>query len=91
MFALDSLSTTAERTLKLIAKYLQNLANQVEFRTKVGHTTVKLVVAMVLLMQEQYMIVLNDHLKDNMERMRRFIDSLSVSISKVQKFDKEKL
>jgi len=31
----DTLSPTAERTLKLIAKYLQNLANQVEFKAKV--------------------------------------------------------
>ena len=37
ILALDSLSVTAERTLKLLAKYLQNLANQVEFRTKIGH------------------------------------------------------
>jgi len=49
-FALDSLSATAERTLKLIAKYLQNLANQVEFRTKVRllYITVVLVIAMTL-------------------------------------------
>lgn len=40
------------------------------------------------------MIVLNDHLKDNMEKMRRFIDSLSVSISSYcieQKMHEKKL
>ena len=67
--ALDSLSPNAERTLKLIAKYLQNLANQVEF--KVVMIVVKVSVAMVMIPQEQYMIVLNDHLKDNMEKMSR--------------------
>ena len=38
-------------------------------------------VAMVVILQEQYMIVLNNHLKDNMEKLRKFIDGLSVSVS----------
>ena len=79
---LDTLSVTAERTLKLIAKYLQNLANQVEFRTKVGYYGLffQLLGVMKMVTQEQYMIVLNDHLKDNMEKMKKFIDNLSVNI-----------
>ena len=36
---------------------------------------------MVVILQEQYMIVLNNHLKDNMEKLRKFIDGLSVSVS----------
>ena len=42
---------------------------------------VKMSVAMVVIPQEQYMIVFNDHLKDNMEKMRKFIDTLSVSMN----------
>ena len=30
------------------------------------------------------MIVLNDHLKDNMEKLTKFVDSLSVSVSNLR-------
>ena len=34
----------------------------------------------MMILQEQYMIVLNDHLKDNMEKLKKFVDNLSVSV-----------
>ena len=60
--AVDSPSGDAERSLKLVAKCVQNVANLVEFKTK-----------------EPFMRVVNPFIVKQMEKMKKFIDQLSVS------------
>ena len=59
---LDSPTGVAERTLKLVAKCVQNVANLVEFKSK-----------------EPFMKVVNPFIVKQMEKMKMFIDQLSVS------------
>lgn len=85
----DPPSSAAGRTLTLVAKSVQNLANLVEFGAKVQITwTVHVVdipfaVSAVsdesVLEQEPYMEGVNPFIKNNKHRMIMFLDELGVS------------
>lgn len=85
----DPPSSAAGRTLTLVAKSVQNLANLVEFGAKVQITwtvhvvDIPFVVSAVsdesVLEQEPYMEGVNPFIKNNKHRMIMFLDELGVS------------
>lgn len=88
----DPPSSAAGRTLTLVAKSVQNLANLVEFGAKVGsvpcpsgHFAVGAKPHFPLLSiqnQEPYMEGVNPFIKNNKHRMIMFLDELGVSEKK---------
>uniref|UniRef100_F7A940 RAS p21 protein activator (GTPase activating protein) 1 n=1 Tax=Xenopus tropicalis TaxID=8364 RepID=F7A940_XENTR len=74
----DSPSPTAARTLTLVAKSLQNLANLVEFGAKVSRGQAAAVPQSCVFSSgaEPYMEGVNPFIKDNKQRMIMFLDEL---------------
>lgn len=62
LLMLEPPSNNSDRSLKLVTKTIQNVANLVEFKAK-----------------EPYMVALNTFINKHMEKMKKFIDSISVS------------
>lgn len=83
----DPPSSAAGRTLTLVAKSVQNLANLVEFGAKVGLSCTLHTVDMFqpsithgfVPKQEPYMEGVNPFIKNNKQRMIMFLDELGVS------------
>ena len=63
----DSPSPTAERSLKLVTKCMQNTANLVMFNKK-----------------EPFMEILNPFMTKQMDKMKKFIDQLSVRVVEIE-------
>ena len=56
-------SNNSDRSLKLVTKTVQNVANLVEFKTK-----------------EPFMAALNAFINKHTEKMKKFVDEISVSL-----------